>query len=71
MSVKFEKETVRTAPVPGPRAGKEDTMHKIGEAVTGGKSQTGYLAVGALFIQNRQRQNANGHSLGISEATFL
>jgi hypothetical protein len=45
MSVKFEKETVRTAPVPGPKAGKEDTMHKIGEAVTGGKSQTGYLAV--------------------------
>lgn len=45
MSVKFEKETVRTAPVPGLNAGKEDTMHKIAEMVTGGKSQTGYLAV--------------------------
>lgn len=44
MSVKFEKETVRTAPVPGLNAGKEDTMHKIAEMVTGGKSQTGYLA---------------------------
>lgn len=50
MSVKFEKETVRTAPVPGAPAGKEDTMHKIGEAITGGKGQTGYLAVRAMSI---------------------
>jgi hypothetical protein len=50
MSVKFEKETIRTAPALGVKAGKEDTMHKIGEAVTGGKSQTGYLAVQALSI---------------------
>ena len=49
MSVKFEKETVRTAAVPGPRAGKEDTIHKIGESITGGKSQTGYLAVFDLY----------------------
>ena len=53
MSVKFEKETVRTSNVSGLKdslkdglkGGKEDTLHKIGEAVTGGKSQTGYLAV--------------------------
>ncbi|KAJ4546556.1 hypothetical protein HRR78_005557 [Exophiala dermatitidis] len=45
MSVKFEKEQVRaTAPfVPGGR--DETTAHKIGEALTGGKQQTGYLAV--------------------------
>lgn len=49
MSVKFEKETVRTAAVPAPQAGREDTIHKIGEAVTGGKSQTGYLAVCDLY----------------------
>lgn len=49
MSVKFEKETVRTALIPDLSAGKEDTIHKIGEAVTGGKSQIGYLAVWALL----------------------
>jgi len=45
MSVKFEKETVRTtAPfVPGGR--DETTARKIGEALTGGNQQAGYLAV--------------------------
>lgn len=64
MSVKFEKETVRTAPspAPGPRAGKEDTMHKIGEAVTGGKSQTGYLAVWAPLLHEIQDHNVNDSS---------
>ena len=38
------------APIPGPRAGKEDTLHKIGEAVTGGKAQTGYLAAWTPFV---------------------
>lgn len=52
MSVKFEKETVRAAAIPGPRVGKEDTMHKIGDAITGGKSQTGYLAVIDLYYGN-------------------
>ncbi|ERF71943.1 hypothetical protein EPUS_06502 [Endocarpon pusillum Z07020] len=52
MSVKFEKETVRTAAVPGLRAGTEDTIHKIGEAVTGGKSQTGYLAAYLKQLQS-------------------
>ncbi len=46
MSVKFEKETVRgTAPLVGQSG---DTAHKIGEALTGGKSQTGYLAVSRM-----------------------
>ena len=43
MSVKFEKETVRDAPIPG--GSKSDIAHKLGERLTGGKGQTGYLAV--------------------------
>ena len=43
MSVKFEKETIRDAPIPGAR--ETDIAHKLGEKLTGGKSQTGYLAV--------------------------
>ena len=43
MSVKFEKETVRETPVPGGR--KHELAHEIGEKLTGGKAQTGYLAV--------------------------
>lgn len=52
MSVKFEKETIRgTAPlVPGGR--NEGTAHKIGEALTGGNSQTGYLAAYIKQLQS-------------------
>jgi len=50
MSVKFEKETVRgTAPLVG-RDG--DTVHRIGEALTGGNSQTGYLAAYLKQLQS-------------------
>ena len=49
MSVKFEKETVRDAPIPGGR--RTDIAHEVGERLTGGKSQTGYLAVSALVAQ--------------------
>jgi len=42
MSVKFEKETIREAPVPGQR--KEGFAHAIGERLTGGQTKTGYLA---------------------------
>lgn len=54
MSVKFEKEQVRaTAPlVPGGR--NETTVHKIGEALTGGKQQAGYLAV-RIFMSGQRR----------------
>ena len=55
MSVKFEKETVRNAPVPGNR--KEDVAHKLGEALTGGKSQNGYLAVCDSVMQTTSRRN--------------
>jgi len=43
MSVKFEKETIREAPIPGGR--RTDIVHELGERLTGGKGQTGYLAV--------------------------
>lgn len=43
MSVKFEKETLREAPIPGGR--KQTFAHEIGERLTGGENQTGYLAV--------------------------
>ncbi len=43
MSVKFEKETIRETTLPGGR--RHDLAHEIGEKFTGGKSQTGYLAV--------------------------
>lgn len=43
MSVKFEKETIREAPVPGGR--KHEIAHEIGERLTGGDTAQGYLAV--------------------------
>lgn len=43
MSVKFEKETIKETNIPGGR--KHDLAHEIGEKFTGGKGQTGYLAV--------------------------
>ena len=44
MSVKFEKETIRNAPIPGDR--KESLAHELGERLTGGDTAQGYLAVG-------------------------
>lgn len=43
MSVKFEKETVKDAPIPGGR--KHEIAHEIGERLTGGETAQGYLAV--------------------------
>ena len=54
MSVKFEQEKIKTtgalvpgvAGIAGAAAGRDETTaHKIGEALTGGKQNTGYLAV--------------------------
>ena len=53
MSVKFEKETVRETSLPGGR--KHDLAHEIGEKFTGGKSQTGYLAVSGLNPPTERR----------------
>ncbi|MCJ1310072.1 hypothetical protein MMC25_003733 [Agyrium rufum] len=50
MSVKFEKETVRTAPVPGAR--KEGIAHELGERLTGGNTAQGYLAA---YLQQLQK----------------
>jgi hypothetical protein len=48
MSVKFQQETVRTT------KGKSedlahDLAHKVGERLTGGKTQSGYLAVNSTI----------------------
>ena len=43
MSVKFEKETIRNAPIPGDK--HQDLAHRVGERLTGGNTKTGYLAV--------------------------
>ena len=43
MSVKFQQETVKNAPLPGSR--KEGIAHDIGERLTGGETAQGYLAV--------------------------
>ena len=54
MSVKFEKETIRDAPIPGGfpgglrdslRGRPHDIAHAVGEKITGGETATGYLAV--------------------------
>ena len=47
MSVKFEKETIKTT---GPTAagvakGKDDLAHEVGQALTKGGGANGYLAV--------------------------
>lgn len=43
MSVKFEKETVKT--VDKVKDLVKDDLHKVGEKLTGGKGEKGYLAV--------------------------
>jgi hypothetical protein len=43
--VKFEKETVRAM-----TGGKEDFIHKIGEAVTKSSGADGYLAVSTYML---------------------
>ncbi|KAK5060138.1 hypothetical protein LTR84_010022 [Exophiala bonariae] len=50
MSVKFEKEQIRTTT--GTVGKDQDTIHKIGEALTGGKQQNGYLAAYLKQLQS-------------------
>ena len=73
MSVKFEKETVRDTPVPGGR--REDIAQKVGERLTGGMSQTGYLAVSTIspvaldaviLTELRNRHTSNNSSQTLS-----
>lgn len=50
MNVKFQEKTVRaTAPIVGR---DESTAHKLGEALTGGNKQTGYLAAYLKQLQS-------------------
>jgi len=49
MSVKFEKEIIREAPIPGGR--RTDIAHEVGERLTGGKATSGYLAA---YLQQLQ-----------------
>ncbi|CAF9925759.1 MAG: hypothetical protein GOMPHAMPRED_003959 [Gomphillus americanus] len=49
-SVKFEKETIRNAPIPGDT--KHEIVHAIGERLTGGETKTGYLA---LYLDQLQK----------------
>ena len=55
MSVRFEKETIKEGPAP--RGGiKHQIAHEIGERLTGGESQTGYLAVSEPSLSSLQRK---------------
>ena len=46
MSVKFQQETVRDAPIPGLK--KDGVAHNLGERLTGGETASGYLAVSKI-----------------------
>jgi hypothetical protein len=51
MSVKFEKETIQTGPVPvPPPTEKHGLVHRVGERLTGGETTKGYLAVRVFRI---------------------
>lgn len=54
MSVKFQEETIRAVANAGGKP--EDLAHRVGERLTGGKTQTGYLAV----CYNPKRSSKNG-----------
>src|SRR5277367_2627784 len=69
MSVKFQKETVSgTAPLVGR---DNDTVHKIGEALTGGKSQTGYLAVSRVPCQRTRPKLIHHHRHTFSSSSRI
>ena len=69
MSVKFEKETIREAPIAGGR--KVDFAHEVGEKLTGGESQTGYLAVRCNRTHCDQWNTDGVYSVGIPQATSI
>lgn len=56
MSVKFHEETVRAVANAGGKP--EDLAHRVGEQLTGGKTQTGYLAV-RKTLQEKGPKNAS------------
>ena len=66
MSVKFEKETVKDAPIPGGR--RHEIAHEMGERLTGGETAQGYLAVRRTPYRLEQDSRTNGYSSGLSPA---
>ncbi|KAK2745386.1 hypothetical protein FQN57_003729 [Myotisia sp. PD_48] len=66
MSVKFEKEIVRTVT----DKAKDDLVHRVGERLTGGKGQTGYLAAYMKQLQSnplRTKMLTSGTLFGLQE----
>lgn len=56
MSVKFEKETVKTTAAVADAAskGKDDLLHEVGQALTKGGGPNGYLAVSFAPLKELQ-----------------
>lgn len=72
MSVKFEKETVKTtagavADAAGMK-GKDDLMHEVGKALTKGGGPNGYLAVSLAQLKCTRIVVLTEDALGVSEA---
>ncbi|KAI4142364.1 MAG: hypothetical protein LQ340_007368 [Diploschistes diacapsis] len=68
MSVKFEKETIREAPVPGGR--RHELVHELGERLTGGESMTGYLQAYLQQLEKnplRTKMLTSGSLAGLQE----
>ncbi|KAM5444232.1 hypothetical protein MferCBS31731_000749 [Microsporum ferrugineum] len=68
-SVKFEKDTVRNASTAATKA-SEDIVHAVGERLTGGKTQNGYLAAYLKELQSnplRTKMITSGALFGIQE----
>lgn len=61
MSVKFQQETVKDAPIPGGR--KEGIAHNIGERLTGGETAQGYLAVSTVTLSKKLGHKTDRHGL--------
>ena len=55
MSVKFQEETVRTVTGGKP----EHLAHRVGERLTGGKTQTGYLQVCTQLVEKECSDTVN------------
>ncbi|KAJ5098062.1 hypothetical protein N7532_005063 [Penicillium argentinense] len=68
MSVKFQEETVRAVANAGVK--HEDLAHRVGERLTGGKTQTGYLAAYLKQLQKnplRTKMLTSGVLSGLQE----
>ena len=66
MSVKFAKETIQETSVGG---GRHGIAHDIGEKLTGGESQQGYLAVRRIKSALKRTKADWRHVTGLPQAT--